>query len=242
MAQLLQRQTLVDNDRIGHGAPLLAARLLRNDALDRFGRPAIALPDALDLRWDRAIDDEHPVHALPPVPRLSQQGNVEDDAAAWVSVPGSAGLGQRLALDHRVQDGLQSTALGHVAEDARAHPVAVEGSVGAEDVNAESPRQRGQRGSAWSGQRSRDGVGVDERSTLLHQHPRHGALAAADTARQADPQARRDRALAWVRPPRLARLGPQGGVYRQPIHASTVGNPVNSTARPPPARKGPKGT
>ena len=76
-----------------------------------------------------------------------------------------------------------------LGEDERAHPRAIQAPSAAIMSAPNAGGDRGDRGAAGRGQRVGDGVGVDHQRAERGEASRDGALAAADAAGQADPQA-----------------------------------------------------
>ena len=200
------------------GAP--AGRRLGRDAVAHGRRlPARAWQDALDLRVLGAVDDEHTLDTRAPVRRLRQQRHVEEHAARRRG----EGLTFGLRADQRVQHGLEPLPCGRVGEGQPAHAVAVQRAIGAQDLVAEAVAQRRHGAAAGAGECARDGVGVHHRHAQRGPDRGDGALAAADPPGQPEAPDRRR-------------------AHAQPSMPSTDGSPASSTARPPPARNGPKGT
>ena len=100
------------------------------------GRP-LALHHALDLDFDRAVDDQHALQPSLPGAGLDQQRHDDDR----VGTRGRLGdLAPGLLADHRVKDRLEPLAALGVGERELAHRSAIEAPVGRDHARAERSR------------------------------------------------------------------------------------------------------
>ena len=127
-----------------------------------------------------------------------------------------------------MHDGFELLARCRVRKSVLAHAGAIQGASGIEKIGAKGAGNVCHGCTASTGEFAGNLVGIDQRSTQLHQHARHGAFAAANAAGQSQ----------------------AGGVVNACTHrpsaprmvCSTVCGPQMRAISPAPTRNGPNGT
>lgn len=128
------------------------------------------------------VDDDKQVEIISP--GLDEERDVQDDRLIGVGQLGepSIHLGSHGGMD----DLVQACELNRIRKDTIGKGLSIQLTAGQQNVAAERVDDRAQDRLAGPLQLPGDRIGVDDHEACVDQHPRHGRLAAADAAGQAD--------------------------------------------------------
>ncbi len=181
--QIVDRTACIEYNDVGGAQPLLARNLGGNDPLDREPIQAIAGKHPGDLHLGQTIDHQDLVDSFAPVEGFNQQGYVKHDTAAS-RLDRCCFLPRRFDADQGVDDRLQSPAHVQIGITGSAHPVAIKGTVGPNEITAERVDDRFDGCPTRRRHTARDRVSVNDRSATSAKKAGHRALAAADPSSQ----------------------------------------------------------